>query len=66
MISSGFNLSGILIAILAYAVPVAIVLFAAYWVIRSAVGSALKRHQYWLDTRNAPTGGMGLPPDVDT
>ncbi|MCS5716426.1 hypothetical protein NVV95_17910 [Herbiconiux sp. CPCC 205716] len=66
MISSGFNLSGILIAILAYAVPAAIVLFAAYWVIRSAVGSALKRHQYWLDTRSAPGGGVGIPPEIDT
>lgn len=67
MISSGFNLSGILVAILAYAVPVAIVLFASYWVIRSAVGSALRRHQLWLeardrDSRRGPTGAVGNDP----
>ncbi|MCS5735801.1 hypothetical protein [Herbiconiux daphne] len=66
MISNGFNPSGILIAILAYAIPVAIILFASYWVIRSAVGSALRRHQIWLDAQKnilpGPTGAIGNIP----
>ncbi|MBU1587362.1 MAG: hypothetical protein KKH51_05380, partial [Actinobacteria bacterium] len=61
MISSGFNFSGILVAILIYAIPAAIVLFALYWVIRSSVECALRRHQIWLDSQrgSGPTGAIG-------
>lgn len=65
MTSNGFAFTGILVAILAYAIPAAITLAALYWVIRSAVGAALRRHQIWLDLRNnlppGPTGAIDIP-----
>ena len=67
MISNGIGGAGILVAILIYAIPAAILLAALYWVIRSAVGSALRRHQLWLeardlDNRRGPTGAIGNDP----
>ena len=49
--TSGF---GLFVNILIFAIPAAIALIALYWVIRFAVGSALRNHQLWLDTRNSP------------
>ena len=59
--------SGILSSLLIYLVFAAIVLFALHWVIRSAVQSALRRHQLWLeardrDVRRGPTGAIGNDP----
>jgi hypothetical protein len=66
MISNGIGGAGILVAILIYAIPAAILLAALYWVIRSAIGSALRRHQLWLDARNnlppGPTGAIPTNP----
>ncbi|SDY76861.1 hypothetical protein [Herbiconiux ginsengi] len=61
MVSTGFSWFGILVVILVYAVPAAIILFALYWVIRSAVGSALRRHELWLEERRRvpPAGSAG-------
>ncbi|KJC64637.1 hypothetical protein SAMN06295879_2117 [Agreia bicolorata] len=58
---------GILSSLLIYLVFAAIVLFALHWVIRSAVQSALRRHQLWLeardrDIRRGPTGAIGNNP----
>ena len=61
MVSTGFNGAGIILVILAYAIPAAIILFALHWVIRSAVGSALRRHELWLEERRRP-----LPPAAAT
>ena len=54
---------GILSSLLIYLVLAAIVLFALHWVIRSAVQSALRRHQLWLKTQDGgPTGAIGNVP----
>ncbi|WP_368499891.1 hypothetical protein [Herbiconiux sp. A18JL235] len=51
------------LGLLIYLVFAAILLAVLYWVIRSAVGSALRRHQLWLDAQNnippGPTGAVG-------
>lgn len=67
MISNGIGGAGILLAILIYVVPAAILLAVLYWVIRSAVGSTLRQHQLWLETRDrdgrrGPTGAIGNDP----
>ncbi|WP_440711665.1 hypothetical protein [Herbiconiux sp. YIM B11900] len=57
---------GILSSLLIYLVFAAILLFALHWVIRSAVQSALRRHQLWLDAQKnippGPTGAIGNIP----
>jgi hypothetical protein len=67
MFSTGFSGAGIIIMILAYAIPAAIILFALHWVIRSAVGSALRRHELWLDDRRRipPPSAAAAAGDAD-
>ncbi|GAA2250695.1 hypothetical protein N1031_20255 [Herbiconiux moechotypicola] len=55
-----------ILGLLIYLVFAATLLAVLYWVIRSAVGSALRRHQLWLDARNnippGPVGAVGNIP----
>ena len=65
MISSPWP--GILTSLLIYLVLAAILLLALHWIIRSAVQSALRRHQIWIeardrDNRRGPTGAVGNDP----
>jgi uncharacterized membrane protein YdjX (TVP38/TMEM64 family) len=59
---------GTFITSIAFTVAMTAVMFyLLHWVIRSAVQSALRRHQFWLeardrDARRGPTGAIGNDP----